>query len=48
MTLLKRVRGFIGESELVYECRRCGTTLESAVEDCPQCGECDIAAYDLG
>lgn len=48
MALLTRVRELIGDGDLLYECRRCGTTLESEVGDCPQCGKSDIAAYEIG
>jgi rubrerythrin len=47
MTLLRRVRKLIGDGGPVYECRRCGTTLESDIGDCPQCGESDVAVYDV-
>lgn len=48
MALLRRVRGLIGDGNLVYECRRCGTTLESEADDCPQCERSDIVTYDIG
>ena len=47
MALLRYVKEFIGEDGPVYECRRCGTTLESDTDTCPQCGKSDIAAYDV-
>ncbi len=48
MTLLTRVRGFISDDGLVYECRHCGTTLESDTVDCPHCGHSDVAVYEIG
>ena len=48
MALLRRVRGFIRDEKFVYECRRCGTTLEADIDVCPHCGKRDIAVYDLG
>jgi rubrerythrin len=48
MALLRRVKELIGDGGAVYECRRCGTTLESDADTCPQCGKSDIAAYDIG
>lgn len=47
MALLTRVREFIGDDEIVYECRRCGTTLGAGTETCPQCGESDIVVYEI-
>jgi rubrerythrin len=46
------VRGFVigvfdTGPETVYECRTCGTTLESAEETCPYCGPTDVVEFDL-
>ena len=30
-----------------YECRHCGYSVEKDVNECPQCGSHEIAAYDL-
>ena len=30
-----------------YECRHCGYSVEKDVDECPQCGSQEIAAYDL-
>ncbi len=30
-----------------HECRHCGYTVEKDVEECPQCGSHEIAAYDF-
>jgi primosomal protein N' len=30
-----------------HECRHCGDSVEKAVDECPQCGSREIAAYDL-
>ena len=30
-----------------YECRHCGTTVDSPEEVCPACGEAEIAEYVL-
>lgn len=46
MTLLARVRELL-EEDPIYECRRCGTTLESELDECPICGTSDVARYDL-
>jgi len=29
------------------ECRHCGYSVEKGVDECPQCGADEIAAYDL-
>lgn len=47
MTLLTRVREFIGDG-VIYECRHCGTTLESELDECPLCGTSDVVRYELG
>lgn len=46
MTLLTRVREFIGDGA-VYECRHCGTTLESEIDDCSVCGTSGVARYEI-
>ena len=46
MTLLTRVRGLIG-TDTVYECRRCGATLESELDECPLCETSDVARYEI-
>jgi len=30
-----------------HECRYCGDSVEKDVDECPQCGSHEIAAYDL-
>lgn len=45
VTGLKRV---IGRSETVlYECRRCGTTVDHDADRCPVCDGEEIACYNL-
>lgn len=46
MTLLTRVRALLGE-DTVYECRHCGTTLESELDECPTCGDGTVARYEI-
>lgn len=46
MTLLTRVRALF-EDGPIYECRRCGTTLDSEFDECPACGIRDVARYDI-
>lgn len=31
----------------IRECRRCGVTLETEAERCPECGSTEIATYQL-
>ncbi|SEQ22905.1 hypothetical protein [Natrinema salaciae] len=33
---------------VIEECRRCGTTLESTLADCPSCGCSDVVEYRIG
>lgn len=46
MTLLTRVRGLIG-TDVVYECRRCGTTLGSELDECSLCGTSEVVRYEI-
>lgn len=47
MTLLARVRRILTE-DVVYECRHCGTTLESELDECPYCGtRGGVVRYEL-
>lgn len=48
MPALARLFRHVFGSEIVhYECRNCGTTLEEAQEQCPECGAEDVATYQL-
>ena len=40
--LLRRDAG-----DTVIECRRCGTTLEEAVDECPHCDVSEVVVYDV-
>ncbi len=33
--------------EIVYECSRCGMTVEDEADECPFCGPTRIAAFDV-
>ncbi|PSP63940.1 hypothetical protein BRC77_05275 [Halobacteriales archaeon QH_8_64_26] len=37
-----------GVAMTVYECRRCGATLDAGDEHCPRCETASIARYDVG
>lgn len=32
---------------VVYECRRCGTTVDAEEDPCPYCGPTDIMVYEI-
>ncbi|SHH20899.1 hypothetical protein SAMN05443636_2039 [Halobaculum gomorrense] len=34
-------------TEVYWECRRCGTTVDGATEECPTCGSAQIARYEM-
>ncbi|RXK47890.1 hypothetical protein EAF64_14730 [Halorientalis pallida] len=36
-----------GGSEVVVECRHCGTTVSSKAEECPDCGGSEICRYEI-
>jgi rubrerythrin len=35
------------EPHVVYECRRCGESVDSETSNCPVCGHSEISEYDL-
>lgn len=35
------------ENGVVYECRSCGTTVDSEYDRCPYCGPTDIARHEI-
>jgi rubrerythrin len=41
------LRHVFGTETVLYECRNCGTTLEEAIEECPECGAADVARYQF-
>jgi rubrerythrin len=45
--VLKQVSPFSTDSEELFECRQCGTSLDEGQESCPECGCQDIACYEL-
>ncbi|MFC6838459.1 hypothetical protein [Halomarina ordinaria] len=48
MSLLRAVvTRFDAPSDRVYECRRCGTTLDADAEACPRCDSTSIACYEF-
>jgi|AntDeeMinimDraft_5_1070356.scaffolds.fasta_scaffold06200_3 rubrerythrin len=50
MSVFNRLVGVIRteeESDVLYECRRCGTSLDVSQRSCPMCGSGDCATYEL-
>lgn len=48
MLFIDTVRSYLSETEpVVSECRHCGTTVESGTEECPECGQAEIARYHI-
>lgn len=35
------------QGTVLYECRTCGTTVDSELADCPYCGPTDVVRYDI-
>ncbi len=47
LQLLYRLLARQSKSTTVYECRQCGTTVNSQTEPCSYCGPTEIAEYKL-
>lgn len=39
---------FSDDPAVIYECRNCGTVLETNERICPSCGSIEVAEYDSG
>jgi len=35
------------QADTVSECRRCGTSVDSGADTCPECGSDEIARYEF-
>ena len=46
-SLVQRLRDWLDDESVVYECRNCGATVEDPRDSCSVCGTDDIARYDL-
>ena len=44
---IQRIVRLEPSSTTLYECRHCGYSVEENVDECPQCGSHEIAAYDI-
>lgn len=48
MSFFDTVRDHLSDSEpVVWECRNCGTSVESDTERCPGCGSEEIVRYNV-
>jgi len=45
--LLHRLFTRQDEPTTIYECRHCGTTVDSQTDSCPYCGPTEIIEYEL-
>ena len=45
--LRRLLQRFRTGTEVVYECRNCGTTVEDVDSDCPSCEGNEIATYQI-
>ncbi|MFB6166141.1 MAG: hypothetical protein ABEJ31_13350 [Haloarculaceae archaeon] len=47
LSTLKRAFAGRERSGDFYECRHCGEAVDESTTECPACGRCEIAAYEL-
>ncbi|WP_331235988.1 hypothetical protein [Natronorarus salvus] len=48
MSLADTVRRWLDDdAAVIYECRECGTALDSDELMCPSCGSTDVSEYDV-
>ncbi|MFC7060109.1 hypothetical protein [Halovenus salina] len=46
MSVFDPLRGMFSEStQIHYECRNCGVTLDTPIEECPHCESAEVAEY---
>lgn len=45
---LEKLLGLGRGSEIIHECRRCGTAVEPDTTECPVCEIASIARYEIG
>lgn len=45
-TILARLLS-TGKTEMVVECRQCGTNISSDTDECPECGSDEIGCYRI-
>ncbi|RKD88915.1 hypothetical protein ATJ93_3735 [Halopiger aswanensis] len=44
---MDRLLSRLTRRETVYECRRCGTTVDDGTDNCPECGSDAIVQYRI-
>ena len=44
---IRQIVSLDSSSTTHHECRYCGYSVEKDVDECPQCGAAEIAAYEL-
>jgi rubrerythrin len=48
MGVFDPVRGMFSENiQTFYECRDCGHSLDTHIDECPHCGSSEIVSYQL-
>lgn len=49
VSMFETLRSLIGDSTNTsfYECRQCGTSLETESDNCPECGAAEIAQFNF-
>lgn len=49
VSVIETLRSLIGESpnHSFYECRQCGTNLDTESDSCPECGASEIAQFNF-
>jgi anaerobic ribonucleoside-triphosphate reductase len=47
MSLTERVVAYLSDTADLYECRRCGTSAETRLSQCPECDSTDISQISL-
>lgn len=46
--LLKRMKRLLADdAEVLHECRRCGASLDSDTDACPECGSTDFERFEI-
>jgi len=48
-TVLRTLRSLVGGGgeRVLYECRRCGASLDGPGDRCPDCGDAEVARFVL-
>ncbi|MFB6201514.1 MAG: hypothetical protein ABEI98_05855 [Halorhabdus sp.] len=46
VSIVDRLRQWLDDDTVVYECRNCGRTVEQRQDECPDCSSEEIIRYD--